>query len=191
MKNSKDSSLFVTSALALDADFSEMERLADQLESLSIESEYGFDQSCKLLTRFGSCGERIGNGIQILAKELETARVRAEASAARVAVILEQVQKRKQANDKLTERFQTLGEMVKTVNASVVNLTAKVDGTEKETLKTHLPTITAQLSVLMDEANRLKEDSKNANLKQMEKNAFALGQSLLSVKNKIATLAVA
>ena len=46
-KDSKDLGEFGLSALALDRDFSEMDRLSDQLEELDVESEYGFEQSCK------------------------------------------------------------------------------------------------------------------------------------------------
>ena len=78
MSSSKEMSPFAQSALALDFDFRELDRLSGQLERCSLESDQDFEHARKLLAAFGDAGQRIGMGVQLLAKNLEEARQRAE-----------------------------------------------------------------------------------------------------------------
>ena len=186
----KPVSLFLQSALALEEDFSQFARLSAQLENLSIESEHGLEQSKKLLLKFSECGERIGEGVQALAKTLNESRLQAEANALTVSARAELIQARSVVQDRMLERFQLLGESVRTVTTGVSKLKkpdgAKLTPEEKAELAQHLPGLTTQLGVLVDESRKLKEDAAAANMVGLEKNAHSLSQTLHSVQNRLA-----
>jgi chromosome segregation ATPase len=185
-------SSFAESALQLDSDFLELERLSGQLERLDVNSDSGLDKAREILAKFGECGNRIGSGVQKLAKELEEARVRAEKAAELVAQRANVVQERQQIQDRLSEKFHTLTEMVRKVSQLIGQL-KKAEGEtmsddERTQLAQQLPGFDSQLSVLVDEAMKLKVEAQEANMKTLMKNADSLSQTLLSAKRKLGTL---
>src|SRR4051812_13284852 len=96
---------FGEAALKLDADFTEVERLASQVEQVDVHSDIGLERAIKLLKHFSECGQRIAEGIQVMAKSLEEARARTEAAANLVAARATEVQKRKEEEDQGLEGF--------------------------------------------------------------------------------------
>lgn len=185
----KPQSAFGQSALELDSDFAEMERLAAELQRLDIETESGLERARKLLTRFSECGQRVGTGVPVLARTLEEARGRAEKAAETVFARAGDIQKRQQEADRLLERFNSLGEMVGKINAMVTQLRkpggAKLSDEERAMIARHMPEINVQLGKLIDEARKLKEDSHAANMKSLEKNAESLLQSMQAMSRKL------
>jgi hypothetical protein len=186
---SKDLTEFAQSAVALDGDFSELQRFSQQLSELTIESDHGLEQGRKILQKFSECGERIGQGIQVLARTLNESRERAEQAAQIVAERAAAIQARHDQNEHMLSRFQALGEMVKKITVAVGQFQKPAGGKfsdeEKALLTQHMPELNTQLGVLLDESKKLKDDAKEANLKSLEKNADSLNQSLTSVKNRL------
>lgn len=188
----KDLSSFAEAALNLDSDFQTLDRLSGQLERLDLESDSGLERAREILTKFGEAGLRIGDGVQKLAKELEDARIRAEKAANSVSNRATQVQERQQAHERISEKFNALTEMVRKVS-SVIAQMKKAEGEpmsaeEKATLKERLPEFDAQLSMLVDEAQKLKQEAQDANMKTLVRNADSLSQTLLSAKRKLGAL---
>src|SRR4051794_29616402 len=112
-------SSFGQAALALDNDFSELDRLGGQIERLEFESDAGFEKMQQLLTRFSECGQRIGEGVQTLARSLEEARGRAEKAATFVSERANQVHERHLEREQMFDRFRVLGESVRSVSSAV------------------------------------------------------------------------
>lgn len=188
----KDLSSFAEAALNLDSDFQTLDRLSGQLERLDLESDSGLERAREILTKFGEAGLRIGDGVQKLAKELEDARIRAEKAANSVSNRATQVQERQQAHERISEKFNALTEMVRKVS-SVIAQMKKAEGEpmsaeEKATLKERLPEFDAQLSMLVEEAQKLKQEAQDANMKTLVRNADSLSQTLLSAKRKLGAL---
>jgi hypothetical protein len=188
----KNLSPFAHSALTLDEDFGELDRVAAQLERLDLDTENGLDQARKLLVRFTECGNRIGEGVQALAKALDEARTRAEKSAESVSQRAAMVQARQQEAQKLVDRFTQLAETVRKVTAAVGELQKSAEGGLAEEgralLIKNLTGIDAQLDTLSNEAGKLRADAREARQKTLEKNADALEQSLQSVRRKLSAL---
>lgn len=189
---SKVLSSFAEAALKLDSDFIELDQLSGQLERLDLNSDSGLERAKEILGKFGECGARIGDGVQKLAKELEEARIRAEKAAGTVAARAEQVQERQQAHDRLSERFHNLTEMVRKVSALIAELKKaegeKMSDEEKAIVTQRLPEFESQLTLLVDEAQKLKNEAQEANMKTLVRNADSLSQTLLSAKRKISSL---
>jgi hypothetical protein len=190
--NPKQQSDFAQAALALDADFEQLERLSGELDRLAIDSDSGLERAKALLLRFGECGQRIGDEMQALARSLEEARTRAEASANRVAERAAAIQKRQIEADRLLQRFQALSEMVRKVTeaAGALQQSLKKDASDEErrALIRNLPELDSKLGVLIDEAFKIRQDAQEANLKTLHRNADSLGQTLQSVRRKLGSL---
>ncbi len=187
--SSKTLSPFAQSALNLDADFNELERLSHQLECLDVESDFGLEQARKILLKFGECGTRAGEGVQTLAKTLNESRVRAEAAAQAVANRAAIVEAYHQKQQILLARFQMLGDTVKKVTEGIGTLkkanTGSLQADEKAEIEQHLPELTSSLGILIEQARLLKDEAQAAKLKSLEKNAHALSQTLTSAQNKL------
>jgi len=183
MKNSqkKERSAFAQSAVVLDQDFELLSQLGEQLENAELETEYGFNLAKKLLLKYSECGERVGSEIQVLAKELEAARVRAEKSASLVSARSIEIQKRHEEMEQIFSRFHSLGEMVRKVTETVSELSAG----DKAALGAHIPEIQSKLKILSDEATQIQNEADQANMKTLKKDATALGQMLSSVSSRL------
>ena len=187
--NIKNLSSFGQSALKLDQDFTELERLSSQIERLSIDSDSGLDRAQEALLKFGECGQRIGTGIQGLATELNELRVRAEKAAQVVSDRAVLVQQRRTEIDRMLERFRMLGDLVRQTSATVAKF-KKLSGegvtdAEKALIAKQLAEFDSQLEPLISEIHKLKEDARNAKMKTLERNAESLWQSLDAARRKL------
>jgi chromosome segregation ATPase len=182
-------SAFGKAAVSLDNDFAEFERLGGQIERLSVDSENELERAQQLLAKFGECGERIGTGMQDLAKSLEEARTRAEKAAQGVSARLPQIQERLKEHEQLKERLRALSEMVRGVSEAVGQLKKpageKFSDEEKALLSTQLKEFDSQLGGLVEQANKLHEDARNSKMKSLERNADSLSQTLQSARRKL------
>ena len=190
--NTKNLSPFGQSALTLDNDFAELDRLSGQIERLSIESDSGMERAKELLVKFGECGQRISTGVQSLAKSLEETRSRAETAAQSVASRAALIQERHHENERMLDRFRSLGDKVREVSTALAALKAPAKGVTEEgkaLIAKQLPEFNAQLETLTAEAQKLKDDAREANMKTLERNADSLYQTLQSARRKLASIA--
>jgi hypothetical protein len=186
-------SAFGQAALALDHDFVELDRLAAQIERLEFESDSGFEQAQKLLTRFSECGTRIGEGVQALARSLEDARKGAEKAAEMVSARANLIHERHLERERMFERFRVLGESVRTLSGDVAGLKrpSELEPTseEKALWPARIRELDSRFAPLIEEARKLQDEAHAAKLRTIEKNADSLGQSLAAAKKKLAQLA--
>lgn len=178
----KSVSSFAQSALDLDSKFSELERLSGEFASVMIESDSGLDRARRLLAQFGECGQQVGDGVQVLARELEGTRARAEKAAQVVSNRVTSFQERQKETELMFSRLQALGGRVREVTERVALLKGPGGGELKveniDLVGKHLPELTGELEILIGEAQKLKLDARSANMKNLETNVDSLGQTL-------------
>jgi hypothetical protein len=189
LQSVKNLSAFGESAIKLDGDFSELERLSGELDRLPIESESGLERARLLMARFSECSQRIGSGIQLMASSLEESRARAENAVQIVSVRAAVIQTRQQETERMLERFQALGEMVRKITTAVSQIQKpagmELSDEERTLLMKHMPELNSQLEILINEAGKLKNDAQTVNMKTLERNADSLQQSLQAVRQKL------
>ena len=120
--NKKNLSALAQSALDLEDDISDLERLSGQIDELNIESESGMNQARNLLGKFGERGAKIAEAVQNLAKSLDEGRRRAEKAAEVVATKAVLVQKRQEETDRIFQKFKSLVENVHDITSKVATL---------------------------------------------------------------------
>jgi len=178
---------------ALDLDFSELERLSGQIEKAEIDSENGLERVQQLLTRFGECGLRVGDGVQVLAKALDEARVRGETASQAVAARLAEIQRRQQEYAQMRERFGALATMVRELNGAMAALQQQggreLSPEHKTLLLSRMPEIDSKLDDLVGEASKLKEDAQSVGMKGLVRDADSIRQSLQSARSKLSVFA--
>jgi len=188
----KDVGPLSQAAVSLETDFKEVERLSSALSEATQSKVINFDHAQKLLTKFSEVGLRLGEEIQTLAKALDEGRQRAEAATRDVAKSAAILQQRQDERNALSERFQALGKRVQEVTASLAPFGHKngnpADKTETH-LPAHLPELEQQLGSLAEDAEKLKEEARAAQFKELEREAGAMGQGLRATRQKIQKLA--
>lgn len=177
-------------ALELDRAFAEFERLAGEIERITVKSDKGFMRACQVLTELDTCGQKIGSGLITLTKSLEEVRSRAEQTAQLVAQRANAVQDRRLESEAMAKRFQELGEQVRGVTADIGSLRPDKDAgeEERERITKNFQIFTEKLGGLVDQVGALKQDAHDAQMESFERNADALQQSLQSARHKVSLL---
>lgn len=191
-KTIKNPSALVLALLTLDDHFSELSRLSERIEEIDLKSNFDFEQSEKLITRFAEAGQMISEDIVLFVKVLNETREQAELAAQKVSVKADILKNRKDdIQDKMT-RFQILSDKVTELNKSLMQFQRPEDqplsADEITEMKTHLTTISDQLQPLIEEAQQLKNMGYDSKMKVLEQNAESLRQSLIAVSLKISSI---
>jgi len=185
----KDLSPFGLSAVALDADFVELERLSRQIERIELDSDSGLERAQRLLVKFAECGQRVANGATGFSRVLEEARARAEKAAQVVSVRAAEVQERQQENDRMLERFRLLSQAVGQITALLApfrkDAGSVLSQEDRVLIQQQIPEIDSQLGTLVEEAFKLKNDARDAKMRTLERNADSLAQTLTSARRKL------
>src|SRR5262245_4008735 len=113
----KNLSPFGLAALALDAEFVELERLSGQIERIAIESDSGLERAQSLLIKFAESGQRVADGVIAFSKALQDAHVRAEKAGQTVSARAAVVRERQEETDRMLERFHMLNALVGKITA--------------------------------------------------------------------------
>ena len=181
-----DRSAFAEAALNLDAQFRDFERLANELDRVDLDSDRGLERGLKIMGELETCREGFAPASQQMAKALEEA----QGQVARAAEIVTQretaVQDRRAVVDSLLERYRSLGEMLRQVSTAVGQLnktdSGELTADQRTALTSRLPEFNSHLGTLVDEARKLMDDARVANMKALERNADSLRQSLHSAR---------
>jgi hypothetical protein len=189
LANKKDLSSFGQAALKLDYNFSDLDRISEQVSRLPLESEGDMEKAQQLLLKFGEYGKQIAEGVQDLAKALEEKRSQAERAAQLVAQHAALVEAKHQENQRVYLKYEALNDKVHQTNQILVKFKkpAGVDYTpeEKEQLPQQLAEFDSLLSPLISEAQDLKNEARELNMKTLERNIDSLWQSLESARQKL------
>lgn len=189
--NTKNLSLFGQTALELDSGFTQMQHLARDLESLSIETDSGLERAKKLLGQFEACTQAITDCSQAFSKVLQETKAATEKSAEMVAHRAQAVHERQVESEQMLYRFKTLGEMVRKTTEAVTQVVQPLPGTPAipeeahRVLMSRLPDFNEQMGVLVEEAKNLMQDAHKANMKSIERNADSLRQTLQAARHRL------
>src|SRR6185369_2852287 len=173
-KNKKDSPL-VQSVLALDHQLAELVRIGEKINSTDMSSDIDVDFIQKLMARFAECGQSISEEVSNLSMHLQQAQSRAETVAQGVSKQAELFKMRRDEQMEKLEQFRLLGEKVRELTE---NTSAIRD-------RSNIPAFEAQLTVLVEELEKLRDSAKNSRMKSLEKNAQSLVQRLQAVLKRL------
>lgn len=187
-----DLSPFGQLALKLDQDFAGLERLAQQIERLDINTDNGLEHAIKLMGQFAQYGQGISEGIQHFAKALDESRARSEEAANLVAARAVEIQKRKEEHGLIEAKFNQLGAKVQVVNEGLMQMKRPtgedLDPAARAEINEKLKEMDAHLGVFVEEAKNLKEEAESANMKKIGRDAESLHGTLLSARSKLSTI---
>jgi len=190
-KIKRDSPL-VKSVLALDNYLTELERVGTRINSTDMTSDFDVEYIQNLMNRFTECGKGISREVTNLSTQLHEAQARAEAVAQGVSgqAALWNIRKNEQ-NEKL-EKFHILGEKVRELNAVISQFRPPqgqgVTNEDREKLRSNIPAFEAQLALLIEELQDLRDSARDSRMKTLEKNAESLAQSLQAARKKLGGL---
>ncbi|MBI3928997.1 MAG: hypothetical protein HY319_25870 [Armatimonadetes bacterium] len=176
-KNKPAMTPFAQAALALDESFSELERLAESIRRLEVDSDSTIDRARLLLTRFGKCSEQLGASLQSLGQALDERRAAAENAIREVSARVPAIQERFQQAEQNLERFRLLGLKVREVIESATR--------ESRGGGAGLAALAEDVHALTREAESIEAQARAAGLRNLEKNAMSLRQTLRSVAEKV------
>lgn len=185
---SKNMTPFGEAAVALDQEFIELERLAEKLDRLSLQTDHGPRRTAEVIQEAVDSHSRLVKGMMGMATCLEELRVRSEKAMTTVAEKANALQAHQQEAERLSTRFQALGEMVREVSASVAQIKPNPEQfspEERLAFSAILTEFNEKMNVLVGEAAQLKEDARTANIKIIESSADSLRQTLESARRKL------
>ena len=188
----KQDSPLVKSVLALDNYLTELERVGAKINSTDMTSDFDIEYIQKLMARFAECGQGIAEEVTNLSRQLQEAQTRAEAVAQRVSGQAELLNNRRKEQNAKLEEFRILGEKVSELNAAMSQFRRPrghgLTNEDRAQLASGIPAFEAQLAVLIEELQDLRESARNARMKALEKNAESLVQTLQAVHRKLRDL---
>lgn len=171
-KTKRDSPL-VQSVLALDHQLAELERIGGKINSTDMTADVDVDFVQKLMTRFAECGRSISEEVSNLSMHLQQSQSRAEAVAQVVSKQAELFKARRDEQMEKLEQFRALGEKVRELTETT--------GRDRS----NLPAFEAQLTVIVDELEKLRESARNSRMKALANNVQSLVQKLQAVLKKL------
>lgn len=188
-KTNRESPL-VAAVLALQNHLAELERLGSRINSTDMTSEVDSDHVQKLMKRFAECGQGVADEVKNLSVHLQQARARAEAIADGVARQAEAFNTRRNEQNTHLERFRVVGERVRELNAAISRSRlpdGDADG-EERSLVSNLSGLEQQLTDLIVELQDLRDSARGSRMKDLEKDAGSLAQTLQALKSKLRNL---
>ncbi len=182
----------VTSVTALDSYFSDLVRIGSKIETMELKSGFDQEQLQKLLLRFSECSEGVSEQILLMSQALTEARAEAEAAAQVVSLKAEQLHNRQFDQQNKMNQFQALGEKVRLLTVSLAELKTSEGETPSEERRVEISRrfteLQTELDPLIKEAHLLKLEGQLSKLKILEQGADSLGQSLVSIQQKLSNL---
>src|SRR5262249_16136188 len=140
----------------------------------------------KLMARFAECGQGVSAEVANFSEQLQQAQVRAQAVAQGVSGQAELLNKRREEQNAKLEEFRVLGEKGRELNAVISpyrrpqgeGLTAE----DRAKLASNIPEFEAQLSALIENLLNLRRSARESRMRDLEKNAESLAQTLEAVR---------
>jgi chromosome segregation ATPase len=190
-KSKRDSPL-VKSVLALDNYLTELGRVGTKINSTDMTSDFDVEYIQKLMTRFAECGQGVSEEVTTLSTQLHEAQARAEAVAQGVSRQAELFNSRRSEQNEQLEKFRVLGEKVRELNAAISQFRRPhghgLTDEDRVKLTSSAPAVEAQLAVLIEELQNLRQSARDSRMKALEKNAESLAQALQAARKKLRDL---
>ena len=188
----EDLSPFGRLALSLDGDFTELQRLAGQIEELDVESESELDRALKLLKRFSEHGQKIGGSMQEFSASLEDARQRSEAAAKSAAAVAQKVQERVRQREELQDSLQLVEREIQAANAGLTaSKTPEGRAPSKEEelqIKAQFEGLLRRMPGFISAAQVIKDQAAAQNFKRIERDAESMLDTLQALQSKLKSI---
>src|SRR2546425_77387 len=190
--NAKRNSPLVQSVLSLDNYLAELERIGAKINSTDMTSDFDLEYIHKLMSRFAECGQGVSNEVTNLSTQLREAQARAETVAQGVTSQAERLNIRRNEQNQKLEEFHILGEKVLALNAAISQFRPPhgqgLTHEDRAKLTSNIPAFEAQLALLIEDLQNLRESARNSRMKALAKNAEALAQALQAARKKLRDL---
>ncbi len=189
---SKQDSPLVKAVLALDNYLTELGRVGSKINSTDMTSDFDVEYVQKLMTRFAECGQGVSEEVTTLSMQLHEAQARAEFVAQGVSRQAELFNSRRSEQNEQLEKFRILNEKVRELNAALSQfrrpLGHGLTDEDRAKLTSSVPAVEAQLAVLIEELQNLRQSARDSRMKALEKNAESLAQALQAARKKLRDL---
>lgn len=179
-------SALVDAATQLEEELSRYEKLTDEVGRTPIGSEKTLGRAARAVTEAAACHERIMQSVGALSEAMNGTRLRQEASLVRMAEAARHVSERAIAFRALLARYASLGDVAKTMNASVAEIAAhKNDGGAPGEVITSIATLVDRMGDAVTEADELTRVAKETSFDDLARDADSLRQQIHSARNRL------
>jgi hypothetical protein len=186
---SKSDSPLVKSVLALDNYVTELERIGGKINSTDMTADFDVEYVQKLMGRFAECSQGVSNEVTTLSTHLHEAQIRAVTVAQAVSRQAELFTIRRNEQNVQLEKFGTLGERVRELNAALGEFRFPpghvLTDEDRAKLAANAPAVEAQLASLIDELQDLGKSARESRMKALQKNVESLAQALQAARKKL------
>jgi chromosome segregation ATPase len=185
-KATPDRSALVAAAAQLEEELSRYEKLTDEVGRVAIGSEKTLARAARAVQDAAACHERIMESVGALSEAMNATRARQESSLVRMAEAARHVGERATAFRALLARYASLGEVAKTLNASVTEIAAhKADGAAPSEVITSIAALVDRMGGAVTEADELTRGAKESSFDDLARDADALKQQIHSARNRL------
>lgn len=188
----KDASPLVQSVIAFDRHIQELERIGAKLDELELKTDFDFQMARKLMGHFVDHGQGVSEEVIRFSDLLNESRERASAVSDKVSARAAEINGRDTELQKKMEKFGALAEKVRGINGSIASLRQPEGQTltdeDRKSLFASLHAFDSQLDPLIEEAQNMRSEAREAKMKVLEQSADSLAQTLLSVRQKVRSL---
>ncbi len=181
-----ESSALVEAATQLEEELSRYEKLTDEVGRTPIGSEKTLGRAARAVTEAAACHERIMQSVGALSEAMNGTRLRQEASLVRMAEAARHVSERATAFRALLARYASLGDVAKTMNASVAEIAAhKSDGAAPGEVIASITALVDRMGDAVTEADELTRAAKETSFDDLARDADSLRQQIHSARNRL------
>ncbi len=185
-KPSTGRSPLVDAATQLDEELTKYEKLTDEVGRAPIGSEKTLARAARAVEEAAACHERIMASVGALAEAMNGTRARQEAALVRMAEAARQVGERASAFQSLIARYASLGNIAKTLNASVTEVAAhRSSGAAPAEVIASITTLVERMGEAVAEAEELARGAKDSAFDELARDADSLKQQIHSARNRL------
>jgi chromosome segregation ATPase len=191
----EDLSALTTSAAALDAELRRYVELAAAAVRIPLTSEKGLDRAARAIAEAAECERRVLGDVQTLVQAITAAREAQESSSAALSAHVQSVAERRAELDGLLARFAKLGEVAKTLNVTIQKLAAykaspygEDPSSEREEMRRAFTEMESGMATVASHAQELATEATGKSFEDLARQAEALRQQILAVKNRLSLL---
>jgi hypothetical protein len=185
--NSKAASPLVAAAAALDEELRAYDDLAEEAHHAPLTTEKGLERGLRAVRESTARNDSIQEKLRALVSQIEEARLRQVKSLETLLGAARAVQARSEQHAVLTQRFAALGVSAGQVNALANELSAKrVDGASDTEVLEGIGRMQKHMADVLAEAEALSALATEQEWSDLSRQADAVRQQVLAVKNKLA-----
>lgn len=186
----EDLSPFGRLALRLDSQFAELVRAGEQMSKVKLDSDGGLDEGIRILNKVAQYGESLAATMQDFSQALQQSRDEAEAATKLVAERAQLIKQRKERQDELEGKLESLKDEVKAAGSQLSGAQQAGNGAlsddDRARIAAELSKLQAPMARFIAAAQAIKAEAASGNFKRVERQAESMIDSLEASSRKIA-----